>query len=406
MQCELLMIGTELLLGQVADTNAAYMGRQLAENGINLYQKATVGDNPARIVGALNDALARADVVLCSGGLGPTEDDITRECVAEALGWPLEYHPELYDAILARFSRLGREVTANNKRQAMLPRGAEAVKNPHGTAPGLIAASDRGVIICMPGVPHELKPMLDEQVIPWLKERFGIAGVLRYRSLKVCGIGESRVDALMGDLILSGANPTIGLLAGPDGVVVRIAARAETAEVAEALMDPVEAEVQKRLGGIAFGRDNDTIESVVDGLLCARGWRMAVAETSTGGTIAQRLLCLPASSFVGGYVFSPEEFPRWVPPAGGGEDAPGGVPVDRSGVDMGRRLLLDFSVTCALALVFEPGASRTVGTFLCPSGMRQFVLGHYGEGALSQLRLSVAALEQVRRFLVGLPDEV
>jgi len=288
----------------------------------------------------------------------------------------------------------------------MLPRGAEAVKNPHGTAPGLIAASDRGVIICMPGVPHELKPMLDEQVIPWLKERFGIAGVLRYRSLKVCGIGESRVDALMGDLILSGANPTIGLLAGPDGVVVRIAARAETAEVAEALMDPVEAEVQKRLGGIAFGRDNDTIESVVDGLLCARGWRMAVAETSTGGTIAQRLLCLPASSFVGGYVFSPEEFPRWVPPAGGGEDAPGGVPVDRSGVDMGRRLLLDFSVTCALALVFEPGASRTVGTFLCPSGMRQFVLGHYGEGALSQLRLSVAALEQVRRFLVGLPDEV
>ncbi len=241
MQCEMLMIGTELLLGQIADTNAAYMGRQLAENGINLYQKTTVGDNPARIVGALNDALTRADVVLCSGGLGPTEDDITRECVAEALGWPLEYHPELYEVLLARFSRLGRSVTENNKRQAMLPRGAAAIENPHGTAPGLIAESERGVIICMPGVPHELKPMLDERVIPWLKHRFGISGMLRYRSLKVCGIGESRVDALMGDLILSGANPTVGLLAGPDGVVVRIAARAETAEAAEALMDPVEA---------------------------------------------------------------------------------------------------------------------------------------------------------------------
>ena len=405
MQCELLMIGTELLLGQIADTNAAYMGRQLAENGVNLYQKTTVGDNPARIVGALNDALARADVVLCSGGLGPTEDDITRECVAEVLGWPLEYHADLYEVLLARFSRLGRNITENNKRQAMLPRGAVAIENPHGTAPGLIAESERGVIICMPGVPHELKPMLDGQVIPWLKRRFGISGLLRYRSLKVCGVGESRVDALMGDLILSGANPTVGLLAGPDGVVVRIAARAETAEAAEALMDPVEAEVQKRLGGIAFGRDNDTIESVVDGLLRARGWRMAVCETSTGGTIAQRMLALPAASFAGGYVLAPDETARWIPAGSEDDDIPGGVTFGREGVDTGRRLLIDFSVACALALFLDPGAGRTVGTFLCPSGMRQFVLGHYGEGALCQLRLSVAALEQVRRFLMGLPDE-
>ena len=406
MQCELLMIGTELLLGQVADTNAAYMGRQLAENGINLYQKTTVGDNPARIRAAIRDALARADVVLCSGGLGPTEDDITRECLAEVLDWPLEYHPELYDAILARFTRLKRAITENNKRQAMLPRGATAIANPNGTAPGLITDSPRGVVICMPGVPHELKPMLDDQVIPWLKERFGISGVLRYRSLKVCGVGESRVDALVGDLILSGANPTVGLLAGPDGVIVRIAARAETAEAAESLMDPVEAEVQKRLGGIAFGRNNDTIESVVDGLLTARGWRMAVAETSSGGTVSQRLLALPAASFAGGYVLAPDEMDRWIPSSAAEVEDGAGVPLGGKAVDMGRRLLLDFSVTCALSLVFDPGAGRTVGAFLSPAGMRQFVLDHYGEGALSQLRLSVAALEQVRRFLVGLPDEV
>ena len=133
---------------------------------------------------------------------------------------------------------------------------------------------------------------------------------------------------------------------------------------------------------------------------------MAVAETSTGGTIAQRLLCLPTGSFAGGYVLAPDETARWIPPGPDEDDTPGGVPFDRQGVDMGRRLLLDFSVTCALALIFEPEAGRTVGTFLCPSGMRHFVLGHYGDGALSQLRLSVAALEQVRRFLVGLPDEV
>ncbi|HRZ17247.1 MAG TPA: molybdopterin-binding protein, partial [Candidatus Hydrogenedentes bacterium] len=224
MRAELMMIGTELLLGQIVDTNAAFMARALAEHGINVYFKTTVGDNVERISAALETALSRADVVLCSGGLGPTEDDITRECVAGVLGRALEYHPEIYAAIEARFAHMGRKITENNRRQAMAPRGAEIVENPHGTAPGLFVDDPKGVVVCMPGVPGELKPMLTERVIPRLCERFGITGTLRYRVLRVCGMGESRVDALMGDLILSGANPTVGLLAAVDGVTIRIAA--------------------------------------------------------------------------------------------------------------------------------------------------------------------------------------
>ena len=217
MQAEILMIGTELLLGQVLDTNAAYMGRLLAEHGINLYQKTTVGDNKGRIVAALDAALRRSDVVLCSGGLGPTEDDITRECVAELLGRPLEYHEDLWETVKARFTRSRIQFTENNKRQAMLPQGAHAIENPHGTAPGVLVDDPRGVIACMPGVPGELKPMLEERVIPFLRARFGLAGALVYKVLKVCGMGESRVDSLIGDLVASLDNPTVGLLASPGG---------------------------------------------------------------------------------------------------------------------------------------------------------------------------------------------
>ena len=207
MDVEIVMIGTELLLGQIVDTNATHMGQVLAEYGINLYQKTTVGDNPARIKRVLEAALERSDAVLTSGGLGPTEDDITRECVAEVTGRPLEYRQELYDRLVARFARVGRTLTENNKKQAYAPRGSIAVENPNGTAPGLIVEDPRGLVICMPGVPRELHAMLAEHVIPFLRERFDLEGLVHYRVLKVCGIGESRVDSAIGDLITSLDNP-------------------------------------------------------------------------------------------------------------------------------------------------------------------------------------------------------
>ncbi len=255
MQAEILMIGTELLLGQIQDTNAGYMARALALNGVNLYWKTTVGDNEARICEALRLGLSRSDVVLCSGGLGPTADDITRDCVAAALGRPLEYHEDLFRVIVERFQRRNRPLSDNNRRQAFLPRGAAPIVNHNGTAPGLIAESEQGVVICMPGVPIELHAMLDEVVIPYLRWRFDIHETIHYRVLKVYGMGESRVDAAIADIIQNGANPTVGLLASPDAVRVRMAARATERALADALIDPVEQEVRQRLAGMADGME-------------------------------------------------------------------------------------------------------------------------------------------------------
>ena len=257
MQSEILMIGTELLLGQIQDTNATYMARALATSGINLYWKTTVGDNAARINDALRLGLERSDAILCSGGLGPTVDDITRDCVAEVMGMPLEYHDDLYQVIAERFRHRNRPLSENNKRQALLPRGAVPIHNPNGTAPGLIAESDKGVIICMPGVPHELKPMLDTVVIPYLCWKFNIHCTIHYRVLKVYGMGESRVDDAISDIINNNSNPTVGLLASRDAVRVRITACAATKDDAETLIEPIDALVRQRLEGLASGMDYD-----------------------------------------------------------------------------------------------------------------------------------------------------
>jgi nicotinamide-nucleotide amidase len=261
MQAEILMIGTELLIGQIQDTNATFMAQTLAENGINLYQKTTVGDNRERIIAAIAGALTRSDVVLCSGGLGPTEDDITRESLAELLGRPLEYHEELFEEVAARFAHLRIPITDNNKKQAMLPQGASFIDNPHGTAPGILVEDERGTVVCMPGVPRELYSMLEERVIPYLRKRFGISGVLHYRVLKVRGMGESRVDSMMGDLIATQTNPTVGLLASRGVVRIRIAARAESIDEANALIDPVDKAIRERLPEIAVDAEDDKLEN-------------------------------------------------------------------------------------------------------------------------------------------------
>jgi nicotinamide-nucleotide amidase len=387
MQAEIVMIGTELLLGQVQDTNATFMAQRLAENGINLYQKTTVGDNAARIRAVLEAALDRADVVLCSGGLGPTEDDITRECVAEVLGRPLEYHPELFETVAARFAHLRMTITDNNKKQAYLFQGAQAIENPNGTAPGILVDDPRGVIVCMPGVPKELYPMLTDRVIPWLRERFSLSGVLHYRVLKVCGMGESRIDAAIGDLITSHENPSIGLLASMDVVRIRIAAKAESVEAANALIDPVEAAVRERLGDAVLGYEEDTLEKTVDQLLTKRGWRLRVIETGSGGMLCQRLTAAGAVSFAGGEVR--------------GTAVGGGVPDLESPLDRTRRYLLASSDTCILVLEADLAEHRTAAVFGTPEGVQQWEIGDFGTGERNQVRTAVSALEGMRRRLTG-----
>ncbi|MFP4502324.1 MAG: CinA family nicotinamide mononucleotide deamidase-related protein [Candidatus Hydrogenedentota bacterium] len=383
-RAEILMIGTELLLGQVQDTNATYMGQTLASHGIHLYQKTTVGDNSARICAALELALSRSDVVLCSGGLGPTEDDITRECVAKVLGRKMVYRAALFEAIRARFARFRRTITANNKKQAMLPEGAEAIDNPYGTAPGVLAADRRGTIICMPGVPSELKPMLEERVLPYLRERFGLAGVLHYRVLKVAGVGESRIDSMIGDIIQAQENPTVGLLASPDVVRVRIAAYAESVEAAQALIAPVEAQLRSRLGGLVYGADADVLEGVVNRLLHERGWTLAVAETQSGGMLAQRLVAADADRFVGA---------RIVPGKRGAspEDA----------IDLAHEIMVSCNTHCAIALLADSVEERSWGALVTPEARAVREIGYAGGRGRNQLRTAVVALEHFRRLLAG-----
>lgn len=388
MQVEILMIGTELLLGQIQDTNATWLGETLKEHGINLYQKTTVGDNKGRIMAALEGALSRSGVVLCSGGLGPTEDDITRECIAELLGRPMEFREDLYNSVLERFKHIRTKITENNKRQATLPAGAVAIENPNGTAPGVLVEDARGTIICMPGVPFELKPMMTDFVLPYLKQKSGLTGVLHYRVLKVCGMGESRIDDAIGDIINAHTNPSIGLLASPDVVRIRIAARAESVAAAEELIAPVAASIEARLPGKIFGRDEETLEGVVDEMLAERGWTLAVGETSTGGKLCQRLVAAGAKAFAGGKIVAETGAPA------------GGTGAERA-LDLARGAMLEFGSDCGLGLAFEPSENRTVAVFLTPGSTGEWEIGAYGAGERSQLRTSVTALEMVRRSLLG-----
>ncbi|MDX9975191.1 MAG: CinA family nicotinamide mononucleotide deamidase-related protein [FCB group bacterium] len=388
MQAELLMIGTELLIGQIVDTNAAYMAQNLAENGVNLYYKTTVGDNRERILQAFEIALGRTDVVITSGGLGPTEDDLTRDCVAEFFGRPLEYREDLFQELQARFARFKRPMTENNKKQALAPRGAIAIPNPNGTAPGLVVDDPKGTIICLPGVPFELKPMMMDFVIPYLRERFGIAGTLRARVLKVCGVGESRIDDLIGDLIVNQRNPTVGVLASPEWVRIRIMARADTPEAAERLIEPVDAEVRRRLPGLVMGVDEATLEGEVDALLGARGWKLAVAETTTGGMVAQRLTAARAESFAGGIV---------EPRMAAAKDP------DAAAVELAGRVREQFGAECGLAIVGDAATNSCTACFVAPDGREQWQYAFADVTPLSQTRSSVIALENVRRRLCGRP---
>ena len=386
MKAEIVMIGTELLLGQIVDGNAAYIGRVLAENGIPLYRKATVGDNLQRIVQVLEEALERADVVLTSGGLGPTEDDLTREAVAQVYGRSLERDPALVERLEKIFGMLGRPMTPNNLKQADVPQGGQILPNPNGTAPGLLVDDPKGIVICMPGVPHELHAMLEDQAIPFLRQRFAIAGTLKARVLKVCGIGESSVDQAMGDLIRDSVNPTVGVLASPDVVRIRIVARAESDAEADALIAPVEAAIHERLPGNILGADNDTLEGVVDALLRARGWTLATAETDSGGVIAQRMAT--ASSFAGGMVLPVTAFPE--------ADESTARELARRAVDATGH---SPDACCAIAIAHNAGTGISFGYVRTPEAERGWQAQYPGLDALRQVRIGVGGLEQLRRVL-------
>ncbi len=285
---EIITIGTELLLGETADTNTRHIARTLRGLGVDLFRTQTIGDNAARIAETVQQSLARADIVITTGGLGPTVDDPTRQALAEAAGTELEFHPELWEQITARIARYGRTPTENQKRQAYIPKGAIIIENTVGTAPAFIMETARGIVVTLPGVPREMETLLAEAVVPYLQKRFDLHAVIKVRTLHVSGLGEGMIDDQMGDLETL-ANPTVGLTAHSGIVSIRIAAKAETSEEADQLIAPVEADLRTRLGAHIFGADDDTLEGVALAAVAARTWNLVTVEIGSGNALAERL---------------------------------------------------------------------------------------------------------------------
>jgi nicotinamide-nucleotide amidase len=290
-KAEIVAVGTELLLGQIVDTNSAHIARLLTTVGLDVHFKSTVGDNLDRLKATLQTALNRSDIVITTGGIGPTLDDVTRDAIAEVTGRPLTFQPQLFQQIEHFFTRLGRPVGENNRRQAYIPEGAIPIENPVGTAPGFIVEQGSRAILCVPGVPHEMRHFMDHSVMPYLRAKLGISEVIVSRVLKLVGIGESLVDERLHDLIVQGQNPTIGLLAHTQigEVHVRLTAKAGGEQGARALNAALETAVRARLQEFIFGADEETYEGVLGALLLRSGLRVAAAETAGGTSVIQTL---------------------------------------------------------------------------------------------------------------------
>ncbi len=303
MRAEILSVGTELLLGQIIDTNAAYLARALSEVGISVYRRVTVGDNMDRLLAALKQALDDADIVLTIGGLGPTMDDITRDGLALALGDTLIFDEGIAQRLRDFFTRRNTPVLESNLRQAMVPTHGRALDNPNGTAPGLLFEKDGKIGIALPGPPNEFNPMVDNIVLPYLRAKTGNVGTIRSLVLRVAGMGESMVEDKVKDLMLD-SNPTVAPYAKVGEVHLRVTARADTAAEADALIAERAALVRARLGEVVYGENDDTLEKAVVTLLRERGQTVATAESCTGGLVAQRITDVPGSSavFLGGVV--------------------------------------------------------------------------------------------------------
>jgi nicotinamide-nucleotide amidase len=289
---EIISIGTELLLGEIVDTNAPYLARLLRSIGVDLFRKTTIGDNKNRIAAIIQESLSRCDIIITTGGLGPTVDDPTREAVALAFGVPTEFHPELWEQIQSRFARYGRLPTENNRRQAFIPQGAIAVENPVGTAPAFMVEIAGKVIVALPGVPKEMEYLMHNQVIPFLRQRFDLKGMIKARVIHTAGVGESQIDEMIGDLETL-SNPTVGLLAHSGQVDVRITAKADSEADADRMIQELEKTLQERLGDMIYGADQDTLDDKVFETLQRKAWKLAVLEAGLNGDLLKRLSANP-----------------------------------------------------------------------------------------------------------------
>jgi nicotinamide-nucleotide amidase len=303
MRAEIVCVGTELLLGQILNTDARYIARRLNEHGLDVLFESTVGDNATRLADVFRRALDRSDLVVVSGGLGPTDDDLTKETLAEVAGRPLQMDQAALASLERFFADRGRRMTDNNRKQALVPTGGLAIANPNGTAPGIMLEHQGKLVFLLPGPPHELEPMVDDFVMPELARR-GFRQVIHSRVLRFAGIGESDLETRVKDILLVQGNPTVAPLVDADGVTLRITAKADDRPQAEALIAPVEAALRARVGEFVYGIDEEDLADAVGRELKRHGATLAVAESCTGGLLGGRLTAIPGSSeyFLGGII--------------------------------------------------------------------------------------------------------
>lgn len=295
MQAELLSVGTELLLGEITDTNAQYLSGKLRDAGVDVYRRVTVGDNPARLTASFREALGRADIVIATGGLGPTADDITAKCLAEAMGLRLVFSQEAWDMTASWFKKRGREPRETDRKQAMILEGGRFLPNSNGTAPGQAIVAGGKLAALLPGPPREMIPMFEDHVMPLVKESFPGLIPLTCKELRLVGIGEGQVQETVGDLMES-VNPSLAPYAGLGEVRLRVAARGHDPEESQAMVLAMEKKVRERLSDYIYGTTGDTLEAVCVGLLKKTGRTLGVAESITGGLILNRLTDVPGVS--------------------------------------------------------------------------------------------------------------
>ena len=419
LKAEIVTTGTEILLGEIVDTNAAWIAQQLRDAGVNLYYKTTVGDNEARIRGVLELGMSRSDVIIVSGGLGPTVDDVTRAAIANATQRPLFLLEEALAVLKVRFERFGIEMTENNIQQVYIPEGAILIENSVGTAPGFIVEAEmpaghpsgQAAVIAVPGVPREMKQMMLASVLPYLRTRAGNTGIIRRRVLRTIGIGESLIDSTLAEL-LHGANPTIGLAAHTGQVDVRITARADSEAAADAMLDQLEAQVRERIGRYIYSTTpGEAYETIVTRLLQPQNATIALLETNTQGLLAKRIAAaVPgfdpvATHFTVGVDELPAELAALLT----------GAPVEEASyteslaAQSAQRLLQQSGATYALALLGTAGADegvygkrngetwlalagpQGVSTNRCPfGGQDEYTLQRIGNQGLDLLRKTLS----------------
>jgi nicotinamide-nucleotide amidase len=403
---EVIAVGTELLLGQIVNSNTSTMGAALAERGFDAHYQQTVGDNLGRIASAIRIALDRSDAVLITGGIGPTQDDITREAVCAVTGREMVCDEAYADHLREWWALRGREMPESNLRQASLPEGAELLPNPRGTAPGLAVEHEGKLIFCVPGVPAEMEHLLFAEVLPRLAAASNDEQVISSRLLRTWGRPESEVAEMLDDLYTGSVNPSLAFLASNSEIKLRITAKAATGPEARRLIEPMENEVRSRLGDSVFGSDDETIERVLLRLLSDREYTIGTAESMTGGMVTARLTSLPGSSAVvkGGLVAYDSELKQKLL---GVADISQVVTIEAAiGVARGAQTLLGVDVAVSVTGSAGPEPlEKPVGTVIIgvatPEEARARELRFTGDRERVRTYAAAAALQLTRLALIG-----